>query len=175
MSKQQRSLGTLASMTSSDERPLNPEPDNIYDRVDKLERRVATLEGLLNDMMHQMDKPVRDQNLRKTNGSHPKSKKSSGKEKTKKAVKSAPKPNPDQDDPKLNPNEAPCRDLIRALLSDDKKVPYREFFDHLPENHGFSKKAVKRVQQYMYNTGEIVVSVENIDGKKVSFGKLSNT
>ena len=69
--KTSASLGTLSNYVSTPEHEETP--DNVFERVNKLERRIATLEGLLNDVMHQIDDPVRDQNLN-GNKSHVKSK-----------------------------------------------------------------------------------------------------
>ena len=65
--KQSASLGNLNNYALHT--PM-PEPDNVYERVEKLERRVATLEGLLNDVMHQIDNPVRNQSFRKPSASN---------------------------------------------------------------------------------------------------------
>ena len=55
--RQSKALGSVASFVSSDhpqETPLPPEA-----RIDALEKRVATLETLLNDVMIQLDKPFK--------------------------------------------------------------------------------------------------------------------
>ena len=48
---QSKSLGNVKDFVSRD-----PEPDT--DRITSLEKRVSTLELLLNDVMHQLDQPV---------------------------------------------------------------------------------------------------------------------
>lgn len=58
--KTSASLGNLNNYALSE--PM-PEPENIYTTVESLEQRVTVLEGLLNDVMHQMDKPVKDQSF----------------------------------------------------------------------------------------------------------------
>ena len=59
--KTSASLGALNNYVSTPEHEETP--DNVFERVNKLERRVATLEGLLNDVMIQLDKPVRNQSF----------------------------------------------------------------------------------------------------------------
>ena len=48
-----RSLGKLSDMQASTE----PETDDLKNELDALKKRVATLEMLLNDVMHQLDTP----------------------------------------------------------------------------------------------------------------------
>ena len=55
MSKQ-KAIGTLADLQST-----QPVPETTDTRVDNLEKRVAQLETLLNDVMQQLDQPYRDQ------------------------------------------------------------------------------------------------------------------
>ena len=54
----QRSIGSLADLQSA-----QPVPETTDTRVDNLEKRVAQLETLLNDVMQQLDQPYRDQQL----------------------------------------------------------------------------------------------------------------
>ena len=48
---QSKSLGTVQDFTST------PEPDPETDKLEALEKRITTLEVLLNDIMHQLDQP----------------------------------------------------------------------------------------------------------------------
>ena len=56
MGKQTKSLGSLTDIQA----PAPEPPDN---RFDNLEKRIAQLETLLNDVMQQLDQPYRDQQL----------------------------------------------------------------------------------------------------------------
>ena len=79
MSKQRtsKSLGSLTDYVSPN--PSHPEKESLFVLVGTLERRVGVLEGLLNDVMHQIDKPVRDQNFGKGKGrGTPKERKQTG-------------------------------------------------------------------------------------------------
>ena len=55
MSKQ-KAIGTLADLQSA-----QPVPETTDTRVDNLEKRVAQLESILNDVMQQLDRPYKDQ------------------------------------------------------------------------------------------------------------------
>ena len=57
-----KSLGTMSDVAA----PAPPVLDSDT-RIEALERRVATLEALLNDVMQQLDRPFRDQHS-KQNG-----------------------------------------------------------------------------------------------------------
>ena len=56
---QTKSLGTLADFQSAPE----PTPETTDPRVDQLERRLLQAETLLNDVMQQLDRPYRNQQL----------------------------------------------------------------------------------------------------------------
>ena len=63
-----RSIGTLADVAGS--RATDPdEPQNESQRITALEKRVSTLELLLNDVMHQLDAPKKTET--KTSASTP--------------------------------------------------------------------------------------------------------
>ena len=63
-------------------------PETLTQKVEGLERRVATLEMLLNDVMIQLDKPFKSENQfaskQKPNGKHPSNRKAKEKPKKKK-------------------------------------------------------------------------------------------
>jgi hypothetical protein len=59
MTKQTKSLGGLADIQASPP----PAPETTDERIDRLERRLTQAEVLLNDVMQQLDKPYRDQQL----------------------------------------------------------------------------------------------------------------
>ena len=69
-----RSIGRLADVVGS--RRTDPDaPQTERERITALEKRVATLELLLNDVMHQLDHPQRDSNenvcIHTTTGNQP--------------------------------------------------------------------------------------------------------
>lgn len=68
--KTSKSLGSLTDYVSPN--PTPPESETLFVLVGNLERRVTVLEGLLNDVMHQIDKPVRDQKFGKGSQGEPK-------------------------------------------------------------------------------------------------------
>ena len=59
MTKQTKSLGGLADIQASPP----PTPETTDQRVDQLERRLLQVETLLNDVMQQLDRPYRNQQL----------------------------------------------------------------------------------------------------------------
>ena len=59
--KQTDSLGKLTNYTTSPEQP----PISAEAEIEALKKRVATLELLLNDVMHQLDKPTKQAPKRK--------------------------------------------------------------------------------------------------------------
>ena len=85
--RQSPKLGTMEDFISG--KGLTPEED-LQERVTSLERRVAVLEGLLNDVMIQLDKPKRNQSFGDTKKSKPT--KSEKTPKPKKEKKSSDKP-----------------------------------------------------------------------------------
>ena len=90
---QSKTLGSLENFAAS------PPPETETDRITSLEKRVSTLEGLLNDVMHQLDKP----------NTQPKSKRN-GDRKAQKFKPPTPKPK------KAKPNKTPPSEIITALL-----------------------------------------------------------
>ena len=162
--KTSASLGNLNNYASSE--PL-PEPENIYTKVESLERRVSTLEGLLNDVMHQIDKPVKNQSF--GNGGLP--------SKAKPHKKGKPKPNTGgngkPDKPKPTPKqpaavETGCEKLVLDFLSAGKEVEYRKFYQEMPD-HKYSKKQVRRTCHALNEAGKVVLTNKEIDEKVVCF------
>ena len=90
---QSKTLGSLENFAAS------PPPETETDRITSLEKRVSTLEGLLNDVMHQLDKP----------NTQPKSK-MNGKPKAQKSKPPTPKPKKD------TPKKTAPSEILTALL-----------------------------------------------------------
>ena len=71
-----------------DPNPAIETPDVLTQKVERLERRMSTLEILLNDVMIQLDKPFKNENQfaskQKSNRKHPSNGKAKGKPKQKK-------------------------------------------------------------------------------------------
>ena len=85
---QTKSLGSITDFQTAP----HIQPDPVDERIDKLERRLIQVESLLNDVMQQLDKPYRDQEL-KTNGTVPQKRektKPTGKPPTPKEKKATP-------------------------------------------------------------------------------------
>ena len=97
---QTKSLGSLTNFQSAPP----PPPETETDRITALEKRVSTLEGLLNDVMHQLDKP----------NTQPKSKRNGDR----KAQKSKPPTPKSKED---TPKKTPPSEIITALL---KQTPH---------------------------------------------------
>jgi cell division protein FtsN len=102
--KQSKSLGSLDNFATT------PHFESDTERITALEKRVATLEGLLNDVMHQLDNPD-TQPKSKVNG------KPKGNEKPKVQKSKTPTPKPK----KAKPKKTPPSEIITALL---KKNPH---------------------------------------------------
>ena len=85
---QTKSLGSITDFQTAP----HIQPDPVDERIDKLKRRLVQVESLLNDVMQQLDKPYRDQEL-KTNGTAPQKRKKTkptGKPPTPKEKKATP-------------------------------------------------------------------------------------
>ena len=92
---QTKSLGPLTDFQSAPE----PTPETTDERLDRLERKLLQVETLLNDVMHQLDKP------------HTQSKsKMNEKPKAQKSKPPAPKPK------KAQPKKIAPSEIIKALL-----------------------------------------------------------
>ena len=167
--KTSASLGNLNNYTSSEVSEPLPEPENIYTKVESLEQRVKVLEGLLNDVMHQIDKPVKDQSF--GNGCLP--------NKANPRKKGKPKPNtggngkPDKPKSKPTPKqpsavETGCDKRVLDFLADGKEVEYRKFYQEMPD-HKYSKKLVRRTCHTLSEIGKVVLTNKEIDEKVVCF------
>ena len=105
-----RSLGTLADVAGS--RRTDPDaPATESERITALEKRVATLEGLLNDVMHQLNHPKETQT--KTSASTPQ-RETKPKQQSKPKSKPQPKPKQPWDDPERLAEISALADRILA-------------------------------------------------------------
>ena len=73
--RQTRSLGNLSNYAASPKpNPAIETPDTLTEKIESLERRISTLEMILNDVMIQLDKPSKNENQfaskQKPNGKH---------------------------------------------------------------------------------------------------------
>ena len=73
--RQTRSLGNLSNYAESTKpNPAIETPDALTEKIESLERRISTLEMLLNDVMIQLDRPSKNENQfaskQKPNGKH---------------------------------------------------------------------------------------------------------
>ena len=94
-----RSIGTLADVAGN--RSTDPDaPQTERQRIAALEKRVSTLELLLNDVMHHLDNPKKTET--KTSASTPERK---TKPKPKQPSKPQPKPKPKSPNPKQKPKQ----------------------------------------------------------------------
>ena len=167
MSKHKQ-IGSLDSLiNSSKERPLNPEPDNISVKVESLERRVGILEGLLNDVMIQLDTPTRNQKL---NGNSTPKSKSNPVSKPKDKPKPKSKPSPVAQN--LNRDKA-SEQVILDMLSDGETVESRSFEKKAREDGTISRKKVKLSIKNLVELGKIVRSQKKVDDKWVGYITLA--
>ena len=118
---QSKTLGSLENLAAS------PPPETETDRITALEKRVSTLEGLLNDVMHQLDKP----------NTQPKSK-MNGKPKAQKSKPPTPKPK------KAKPKKIAPSEIIKALL---KHKPQSR--SEMEAETGLDTEAVKKCVTWM--------------------------
>lgn len=84
---QSKSLGSLNDFISTE-----PEPEN--DRYTALEKRVSTLELLLNDVMHQLDQPQNEPRTKQKSTPPERNKDTGSKKRARKKDKDKPKPTP---------------------------------------------------------------------------------
>lgn len=155
----QRSLGTLSDLVTTPETP--PETPESH-RISELEKRVATLEMLLNDVMHQLDRP---QNTPKqteakgaSNAKNPKTQ-SNGNLGSKRKTASAPVSQKRAKTEKSSQQELDKQTaekakqealeaayaLVKELLSDGEKRTESQIYEALPE---LSKKKFKKVRHH---------------------------
>ena len=132
---QSKTLGSLENFASS------PPPETETDRITSLEKRVSTLEGLLNDVMHQLDKP----------NTQPKSK-MNGKPKAQKSKPPTPKPK------KAKPKKIAPSEIIKALL---KHKPQSR--SEMEAETGLDTEAVKKCVTWMSQKDFIEKTTEKDD------------
>lgn len=109
--RQTASLGHLNNYTTDPETPAT----STEAEIEALKKRVGTLELLLNDVMHQLDKPKRDQKLDGAKASKPQ------------PDPQKPRPAETTDNPKAkiivdpDPEVEACKSALLEYLSDGKK------------------------------------------------------
>ena len=132
---QSKSLGNLENLATT------PPYDPDIDRITTLEKRVATLELLLNDVMHQLDKP-NTQSKAKVNG----------KPKAQKSKPPTPKPK------KAKPKKIAPSEIIKALL---KHKPQSR--SEMEAETGLDTEAVKNCVTWMSKKDFIEKTTEKDD------------
>lgn len=135
-----RSIGRLADVAGSRHTDPDPQPTEA-ERITALERRVSTLELLLNDVMHQLDQPSQTSAPPKKSASTPKTHKPAPKPQQKQSKPKQQKPTkpkkPKQPQPWDNPQRlAEITELGNRILASEK--------------NDFTKAAV--VSQFQVNT-----------------------
>ena len=133
---QSKTLGSLENFAAS------PPPETETDRITALEKRVSTLEGLLNDVMHQLDKP----------NTQPKSKMNGKPKDTQKSKPPTPKPK------KAKPKKIAPSEIIKALL---KHKPQSR--SEMEAETGLDTEAVKKCVTWMSKKDFIEKTTEKDD------------
>ena len=133
--KQSANLGPITDFVTA------PSPVSESERITALEKRVSTLEGLLNDLMHQLDKP----------NTQPKSK-MNGKLKAQKSKPPTPKPK------KAKPKKIAPSEIIKALL---KHKPQSR--SEIEAETGLDTEAVKKCVTWMSKKDFIEKTTEKDD------------
>lgn len=141
--RQPKSLDSLDSFLSRD----TPVPASESQRITALERRVATLEGLLNDVMHQLDKPD-SQPKSKMNGKP----KGNGKPKAQKSKTPTPKPK------KAKTKKTPPSQMITSLL---KQKPHSRA--EMEASTGMDTAAIRKCMTWMTKQDLIEKTTEKDD------------
>ena len=118
---------TLGSLTDFQSAP-QPIPETTDERFDNLERRLLQVETLLNDVMHQLDKPH----------TQPKSKMNGKPKDTQKSKPPTPKPK------KAQPKKIAPSEIIKALL---KHKPQSR--SEMEAETGLDTEAVKKCVTWM--------------------------
>ena len=131
---------TLGSLTDFQTPPPPPVP--VDERIDKLERRVLQVEALLNDVMHQLDKP----------NTQPKSKMNGKPKDTQKSKPPTPKPK------KAKPKKIAPSEIIKALL---KHKPQSR--SEMESETGLDTEAVKKCVTWMSKKDFIEKTTEKDD------------
>ena len=139
--KQSRSLGSLQNFATT------PQFESDTERITALEQRVATLEGLLNDVMHQLDEPD-TQPKSKLNGKP----KGNGNPKVQKSKPPTPEPK------KEKPKKTPPSEILTSLL---KQKPHSR--SEIEAATGIDTEAVRKCVRWMTNQDLIEKTVEKDD------------
>ena len=172
------SLGHPNQYTSTASSEPMPEPENIYTKVESLERRVSTLEGLLNDVMHQIDKPVKTQSF--GNGGLPS--KANPHKKGKSKPNTGGNGKPDKATPKQpskgkgnSPEQQAlrnaCEQQVLDFLADGKVINRREVHDQMPD-HEYSKGLMRRALHALAEAGTVkITKTEDMSVSYVSIAK----
>ena len=134
---QQKTLGSLTDFQTAPQ----PTPETTDERIDRLERRILQVETLLNDVMHQLDKP----------NTQPKSK-MNGKPKAQKSKPPTPKPK------KAKPKKIAPSEIIKALL---KHKPQSR--SEMEAETGLDTEAVKNCVTWMSKKDFIEKTTEKDD------------
>ena len=135
---QSRSLGSLENFATT------PHFESDEERITALEKRVATLEGLLNDVMHQIDKPdTQPKSKPNGNGKPNKNRKQAKAEKA--AALKKPKPTP--------PSE-----ILTALL---KQKPHSRA--EMEASTGMDTEAIRKCVTWMTKQDLIEKTTEKDD------------
>ena len=149
-------------------------PETLETKVEKLEARVRQLEVLLNDVMHEIDnpRPKRHEKTRVKSAGVGKKKNPKNRKpgfKIRKRRKSEPESKAESPSHLSSGDEATL-ESIRDLLDDGKRIGHREVHPILVEQgHDFSRSSVMRCLRFLDQEGELVVDLEEIDGKTVPF------
>jgi hypothetical protein len=139
----QRQSATLGSVNDFTSTP----PMTDTERITALEKRVATLEDLLNDVMHQLDQP-NTQPKSKQNG------KPKGNEKPKVQKSKPPTPEPKKEKPK----KTPPSQILAALL---KQKPHSRA--EMEASTGMDTEAIRKCVTWMTKQDLIEKTTEKDD------------
>ena len=162
------SLGHPNQYTSPASSEPMPEPENIYTNVESLERRVSTLEGLLNDVMHQIDKPVKNQSF--GNGGLPSKAKPHKKGKPDKPAPKQPSKGKGNS-PEQEALRNACEQQVLDFLADGKVIDRREVHDQMPD-HEYSKGLMRRALHALAEAGKVkITKTEDMSVSYVSIAK----
>ena len=135
---QRNTLGSLTNFQSAPE----PTPETTDERIHRLERRILQVETLLNDVMHQLDKPH----------TQSKSKMNEKPKDTQKSKPPAPKPK------KAQPKKIAPSEIIKALL---KHKPQSR--SEMEAETGLDTESVKKCVTWMLKKDFIEKTTEKDD------------
>lgn len=146
--------------------PAIETPETLTQKVEHLERRISTLEMLLNDVMIQLDKPFKNEkqfvSKQKPNGKHPSNgnpPKAKGKPKQNGKPRDQKPPVPQRDHKSKHLTKAGVPVALkgidkepylalRRLLSGGAKLTRSAIFEAIP---GLTKKSFKRIHTHFLN------------------------